>query len=86
MYALCSVQGKYINKVKSEVIHLMVPDPAQGIAMLMVISIKCNDYNKNSIELDLTIINNHVVNMLKALMYRDMTKCILKAVTSHFGC
>lgn len=38
----------------------MVPDPAQGIAVQVVISIKCNDYNKNSIELDLTIINNHL--------------------------
>lgn len=48
MCAFCSVKGKYINKVKSDVILLIVPDPAaQGIAVLMVISIRCNDYNKS---------------------------------------
>lgn len=39
---------------------MIVHDPAQGTAVLMVISIKCDDYNKTSTELDLTVINNHL--------------------------
>lgn len=57
-FLLC--KGKHVNKVKLEVIHVIVHDLAQGFTVLMVISIKCNDYNKNSIELDLAIINNHL--------------------------
>lgn len=37
---------------------MTVNNPTQGIAVLMVTSIKSNDY-ENSNELDLPIINNH---------------------------
>lgn len=60
MWDFCTVKGKHINKVKPEGIRVIVHDPAQGIAGLMVISIKCSDYNKTPMELDLTIINNHL--------------------------
>lgn len=60
MWAFCSVKGTHINEVKGEDIHVIVHDPAQGTAVRMVISIKCDDYNKTSMELDLTVINNHL--------------------------
>jgi hypothetical protein len=36
-------KGNYITKVKSEGINRIVQNPTQGIAVLMVISIKPND-------------------------------------------
>ena len=45
--------------MKTKGTNWTVNNPTQGIAELMVISIKSND-DENSAELDLTIINNHL--------------------------
>lgn len=72
-----TIKSNYIIKLETKGTNRKVNNPTQGTAVLMIISIKSNDY-KNSTELDLIIISNHKISLLKALMYGNMTKCNFK--------